>query len=288
MKNIIVLLSSSHSSSVFTIQGEGEAGIFTLISCSIQPNKEISSLSSPLITASSTSHVSISGGSTNINVSCSSLFLLSLTQSCFEGKKKKREKGNGEWGGVELCGWCASMVSMNGIEGGRIELTDFVNNSNGGIKVEGGEISIIAGKFEENNPKFKNFLSFRRKICCETSMLNIESVKGGDGWIPNSSLFLYSPSCLLEKDGNEIFVPLFIPHLSSIDEPDKTNGMKITFNGDSLFPCSLSFSLFINSSSSSPISFSSSSLSCENEHKCIGEIKESEIEKRNKVYCLLY
>jgi hypothetical protein len=127
---------------------------------------------------------------------------------------------------------------MNGIRGEKIERTDFVNNSNGGLKVEDGEISIIKCEFEKNNPKFKNFLSFRRNIFCLTSISKIESLKGGHGENPNSSLFLSSSSssCSLKKKEEEIFILLFIPLLSSIDELDKTKGRKITFNGDSLFP----------------------------------------------------
>jgi hypothetical protein len=61
-----------------------------------------------------------------------------------------------------MCGWSESMVEMNGInEGGIIEESSFVNNSDGGIKVEGGEISVIKCEFEENNHSIQKYLMMK-------------------------------------------------------------------------------------------------------------------------------
>jgi hypothetical protein len=197
-----------------------------------------------------------------------------------ERKKNEREENKDE----ELsCSWNHSFLHFSSSFLSSLELITIVNSSEGGISIEeGGRVQIIDEMFENNTAESIKYPSFRHNILCLNGELNIESLKGGDGNKENSSLFLSSPSsdCSLKNKTEEIFIPLFIPLLSSIDEPDKSDGMKITFNGNSLFPCSLSFSLFINSSSSSPISFSSSSLSCENENKCIGEIKENEIKER--------
>jgi preprotein translocase subunit SecG len=200
----------------------------------------------------------------------------------------KEEENEGEEEELS-CSWSHSLLHFSASLLSSLELFTIMNSREGGISIsEGGRVEIIDGMFENNTAESSKYPSFRHNILCLNGELNIESLKGGVGLLPNSSLFLSSSSsCSLKKKEEEIFIPLFIPHISSIDEPDKTNGMKITFNGDSLFPCSLSFSLFINSSSSSRISFPSS-LSCENENKCIGEINENEIESKIGEYSLLY
>jgi hypothetical protein len=206
-----------------------------------------------------------------------------------ENERRKNGREENEVRG-EFCDWDSSLLHFSSSFLSSLELITIVNSREGGISIEErGRVQIIDGMFENNTAESIKYPSFRHNILCLNGELNIESLKGGDGLKENSSLFLSSPSsdCTLKKKEEEIFIPLFIPLLSSIDPPDKTNGMKITLNGNSLFPCSLSFSLFIDSSSS-PISFSSSSLSCDNENKCIGEITESEIEERIRGYSILY
>jgi hypothetical protein len=74
--------------------------------------------------------------------------------------------------------------------------------------------------------------------------MNIKTMKGGDGFLPNSSFFISSSSnCLLNGIIKHLLSPLFIPQISSFNSPNDTNQNTITFHGFNLFPCSILISL---------------------------------------------
>jgi hypothetical protein len=88
--------------------------------------------------------------------------------------------------------WGESVVSVEESEG-RMEDVKIMKSSKGGMKVKGGDITIIKGEFENNNPKFKECPSFRRNMRCEgRGKIEIESLKGGDGHQNGTSLFILS------------------------------------------------------------------------------------------------
>jgi hypothetical protein len=117
------------------------------------------------------------------------------------------------------------MVERNECEE-RIEGVKMKNISKGGIFIKGGEIVIIEGKFEEKHPFFMKYPLLKRNLLCEgEGMEKIENVKGGDGNQENSSLFISSPESDSELEGIVKNHPslLFIPSVSSIDEPTEEN-----------------------------------------------------------------
>jgi hypothetical protein len=119
-----------------------------------------------------------------------------------------------------------------------------VNSREGGISIdERGRVKIVDGIFLNNTAESIKYPSFRHNILCLNGELNIESLKGGDGKKENSSLFISSSAdCVVEGIVKNLPSPLFIPSISSIDEPNEENNNQITFNGIHLFPCSLSLS----------------------------------------------
>jgi hypothetical protein len=149
--------------------------------------------------------------------------------------------------GEEVCEWGESVVTVEESEG-RIEDVKIMKSSKGGMKIKGGEITIIKGEFENNNPKFKEFPSFRRNLLCEgRGKIEIESLKGGDGHQNRTSLFiLSSDDCILKGIPIQRLSPLFIPSISNVkyqeDKNDKINYILI-FTGSLFFPCIFNFKL---------------------------------------------
>jgi hypothetical protein len=85
-------------------------------------------------------------------------------------------------------------MEVEGCEG-IIELLTIRKLGKGGMKIKGGEIKIIKGEFEENNPKYKEYPSFRRNVICEGGgRVKIESLKGGDGHQNGTSLWILPSS----------------------------------------------------------------------------------------------
>ncbi|KAH7817901.1 uncharacterized protein MONOS_8054 [Monocercomonoides exilis] len=71
----------------------------------------------------------------------------------------------------------------------------------------------------------------------------MKSLKGGDGVLPNSSLWMLNEGCNFEGIASERDSSFFIFVLESVEAKEEANRMKLTFKGMLLIPCNLSFSV---------------------------------------------
>ncbi|KAH7818517.1 uncharacterized protein MONOS_8411 [Monocercomonoides exilis] len=142
-----------------------------------------------------------------------------------------------------LCKWNGSLVD---VEKSKIEMkeTMIAKSKVGGLWVSGGSVKIEKGEFENNNPSIDGYPSARRNVICEgDGELNVVSVKGGDGWERNTSLWILNEGCSFEGIVSERDSSFFIPVLESVEVKEEANRMKLIFKGMLLIPCNLSFSI---------------------------------------------
>ncbi|KAH7821118.1 uncharacterized protein MONOS_13548 [Monocercomonoides exilis] len=141
----------------------------------------------------------------------------------------------------EVCKWNGSVVDLSMSEA-VVRDTTICNSSKGGMSVSGGTIIIKDGRFENNNPSIENYPSVRRNIICSNSAsLTISSLKGGDGVLPNTSLWILNEGCNFEGIISERASPFFIPVLESVEAKEVGEEVEIVFKGKELLPCDLSF-----------------------------------------------
>jgi hypothetical protein len=119
------------------------------------------------------------------------------------------------------------------------------------LSLSGGAVSIVDGKFENNNPFSPLYPSMRRNILCSSQTeLNIASLKGGDGVKDNSSLWILpSSDCSLSGLPSERLSPFFIPSISEVRKEEVDDNYILTIEGSLFLPCNLSFSVLIDSES---------------------------------------
>eukprot|EP00770_Monocercomonoides_exilis_P012796 MONOS_12740.1-p1 / transcript=MONOS_12740.1 / gene=MONOS_12740 / organism=Monocercomonoides_exilis_PA203 / gene_product=unspecified product / transcript_product=unspecified product / location=Mono_scaffold00727:11209-17001(-) / protein_length=1930 / sequence_SO=supercontig / SO=protein_coding / is_pseudo=false len=163
--------------------------------------------------------------------------------SCaFDGSSKKRneKKLNVE---EEMCKWDGSLVDV--VKSSVMMIDTTISNSpEGGITMSGGNVNIEMGLFENNNSSIEGYPSLRRNIICSDSgILNVESLKGGDGLERNTSLWMLNEGCSFEGIASERDSSFIIPVLESVETKEETDRMKLTFKGSLLIPCNLSFSV---------------------------------------------
>ncbi|KAH7831183.1 uncharacterized protein MONOS_15922 [Monocercomonoides exilis] len=163
--------------------------------------------------------------------------------SCiFDGSAKERneQKLNAE---EEMCRWDGSLVDV--VKSSVImKDTTMSNSPKGGITMSGGNVLIEAGNFSHNNPSIEGYPSLRRNIICSDSgTLNVMSLKGGDGVLPNTSLWMLNEGCSFEGIVSERDSSFFIPVLESAEAKETTDRLKLTFKGLLLVPCNLSFAV---------------------------------------------
>ncbi|KAH7819482.1 uncharacterized protein MONOS_12157 [Monocercomonoides exilis] len=163
--------------------------------------------------------------------------------SCiFDGNSKERnEQYLNEK--EEMCRWEGSLVDVSN-SSVMMKDTTIMNSPEGGITMSKGNVNIETGLFEKNNPSFEGYPSLRRNIICSDSgTLNVMSLKGGDGVLPNTSLWMLNEGCSFEGIVSERDSSFFIPVLESVKAKEETDKMKLTFKGMLLVPCNLSFSV---------------------------------------------
>ncbi|KAH7825088.1 uncharacterized protein MONOS_14718 [Monocercomonoides exilis] len=143
----------------------------------------------------------------------------------------------------EICKWNGSLVDV--VKSSvMMKDTTIANSPDGGITMSGGKMIIEAGNFSNNNPSIEKYTSLRRNIICSDSgTLNVVSLKGGDGWKDNSSLWMLNDGCSFEGIVSERASPFFIPVLESVEAKEEADRMKLTFKGMLLVPCNISFSV---------------------------------------------
>ncbi|KAH7831153.1 uncharacterized protein MONOS_9677 [Monocercomonoides exilis] len=164
--------------------------------------------------------------------------------SCiFDGSLKERNEKNLNAKEEEMCKWDGSLVDV--VKSSVVmKDTTITNSSEGGITMSGGSVIIEMGLFENNNPSIEGYTSLRRNIICSNSgSLNVMSLKGGDGWKDNTSLWMLNEGCSFEGIASERDSSFFIPVLESVEAKEEADRMKLTFKGLLLVPCNLSFSV---------------------------------------------
>ncbi|KAH7830460.1 uncharacterized protein MONOS_12932 [Monocercomonoides exilis] len=162
--------------------------------------------------------------------------------SCvFDGSSKEgNEMGERDDG---ICRWNGSVVDFSK-SSVMMKDTTILSSPDGGITVSGGNVIIEMGLFENNNSSIEGYPSLRRNIICSDSgTLNVMSLKGGDGVLPNSSLWMLNNGCSFEGIVSERDSSFFIPVLESVEAKEETDRMKLIFKGMLLVPCNLSFSV---------------------------------------------
>ncbi|KAH7819571.1 uncharacterized protein MONOS_14087 [Monocercomonoides exilis] len=163
--------------------------------------------------------------------------------SCiFDGSSKGRNEQNLNVD-EDICRWDGSVVDV--VKSSvMMKDTIILYSPEGGIAMSGGELTVYDGRFENNNPSIEGYPSLRRNIICSDSgTLNVVSLKGGDGVLPNTSLWMLNEGCNFEGIVSERLSSFFIPVLESVEAKEEANRMKLTFKGMLLVPCNMSFSV---------------------------------------------
>ncbi|KAH7830534.1 uncharacterized protein MONOS_4288 [Monocercomonoides exilis] len=164
--------------------------------------------------------------------------------SCiFDGSSNERNELHLNKEEEEICRWSGSLVDV--VKSSVLMKDTTISNSpEGGITMSGGNVIIDAGNFSNNNPTIEGYTSLRRNIICSDSgTLNVMSLKGGDGWKDNSSLWMLNDGCSFEGIVTERDSSFFIPVLESVEAKEITDRMKLIFKGMLLVPCNLSFTV---------------------------------------------
>ncbi|KAH7819139.1 uncharacterized protein MONOS_3293 [Monocercomonoides exilis] len=167
---------------------------------------------------------------------------LKMDSCIFDGSSKER---NGQYKNKEdeICRWDRSLVDI--VKSSVLmKGTTITNSAEGGITMSGGNVNIDKGEFLNNNPSVEGYPSIRKNIICSDSgTLNVVSLKGGDGWKDNTSLWMLNDECSFEGIVSERDSSFFIPVLESVEAKEETDRMKLAFKGMLLVPCNLSFSV---------------------------------------------
>ncbi|KAH7819645.1 uncharacterized protein MONOS_13676 [Monocercomonoides exilis] len=143
----------------------------------------------------------------------------------------------------EMCRWKGSLVDITK-SSVMMKDTTLLNSPEGGITMSEGNVTIEKGEFIDNNLSIEGYPSMRRNIICSDSgTLNVMSLKGGDGWERNTSLWMLNDGCSFEGIASERDSSFFIPVLESVEAKEEANRMKLIFKGMLLVPCNLSFSV---------------------------------------------
>ncbi|KAH7815036.1 uncharacterized protein MONOS_6113 [Monocercomonoides exilis] len=155
------------------------------------------------------------------------------------------EKTN--WEGAEegICFWNGSVVEMENCSS-RMKDTVIANSSCGGAGVDGGDVRIEMGMFENNNGTVEKYRSIRRNVVCSgLGKVNVVSLKGGDGAKENSSLWILSEGCTLEGIAGERGWALFVPVVEEAHMREAEEELEVRFVGRLLIPCNLSFGVSV-------------------------------------------
>ncbi|KAH7831872.1 uncharacterized protein MONOS_1259 [Monocercomonoides exilis] len=147
-----------------------------------------------------------------------------------------------------ICEWNGSLVDVVQSKS-LISDTTFTNSAEGGLSARGGALRIEKGDFVNNNPGIELYPSARRNIwCSDSTKLDMASVKGGDGVLPDSSLWILNDGCELSGIASERPSALFIPVLHEVkSSPTSSNATNLTLFGELLFPCNLTLKLCFTS-----------------------------------------
>ncbi|KAH7831248.1 putative Protein tyrosine and serine/threonine kinase [Monocercomonoides exilis] len=163
----------------------------------------------------------------------------SITSCAFEGETDQQQLRSNSYSFKGLCKWNGSMIDLLNCSGA-IKDTTIANSSKGGLSISGGNISIQFGLFSGNNPNAAGYPSIRNNvICSHNALLNIISLKGGDGFLLNTSMWIAGDDCTLAGLASERLSPFFIPQLHSVNSHIQGDALSLDLIGSSLLPCHL-------------------------------------------------
>ncbi|KAH7827323.1 uncharacterized protein MONOS_15705 [Monocercomonoides exilis] len=170
---------------------------------------------------------------------------ISLSSCSFSGVLANQQEFGNNIAADGICKWNGSLVHM---ENSNLQAKEIMieNSSKGGISIKGGKTFIEMGMLANNNPFIEKYPSLRRNIICSGgAALTISSLKGGDGVMPNSSLWILNDECTLDGIAGERESSFFIPKLDSVlvVGSEAYEYYIIRFKGTLLLPCGLSFRL---------------------------------------------
>ncbi|KAH7820701.1 uncharacterized protein MONOS_2095 [Monocercomonoides exilis] len=215
-------ITSSHSESA-VIRCDGFSGAIRFANCSVKDNRMRKEKGDEL---------------------CVSFCkMVDLDLCLFEGQKEnvgeeeieqatKREK---------LCMWNGSLVDATNSTI-CMKNSDVANSGKGGMSIWGGEISIEKSEFRNNNAEVPDYGSARRNVLCTgAGELYVVSLKGGDGVLPNGSLWILNDGCGVEGIATERESLFFIPAVEEARNATTSDGKtSITLTGRLLLPCNVS------------------------------------------------
>eukprot|EP00770_Monocercomonoides_exilis_P015454 MONOS_15404.1-p1 / transcript=MONOS_15404.1 / gene=MONOS_15404 / organism=Monocercomonoides_exilis_PA203 / gene_product=unspecified product / transcript_product=unspecified product / location=Mono_scaffold01222:6545-14473(+) / protein_length=2340 / sequence_SO=supercontig / SO=protein_coding / is_pseudo=false len=167
-----------------------------------------------------------------------------LVDSCiFDGDSENSKENRLFENKSEVCRWNGSFVDV--VKSSvMMKDTTISNSPEGGISMRRGNVNIEMGMFANNNPFIEKYPSLRRNIICsDSASLTISSLKGGDGLMPYSSLWIQNDGCTLGGIAAERLSPFFIPRLEDVSMNKNGSNTFIKFKGSLFVPCDLSFRL---------------------------------------------
>ncbi|KAH7824604.1 putative Protein tyrosine and serine/threonine kinase [Monocercomonoides exilis] len=163
----------------------------------------------------------------------------SITSCAFDGETGPQQLRSNADSFKDLCKWNGSMIDLLNCSGATKDTT-IANSSKGGLSISGGNISIQFGMFSGNNPNAAGYPSIRNNvICSHNALLNIVSLKGGDGFLPNTSMWVAGDDCTLAGLASERLSPFFIPQLHSVNSHIQGDALSLDLIGSLLLPCHL-------------------------------------------------
>eukprot|EP00770_Monocercomonoides_exilis_P015388 MONOS_15334.1-p1 / transcript=MONOS_15334.1 / gene=MONOS_15334 / organism=Monocercomonoides_exilis_PA203 / gene_product=unspecified product / transcript_product=unspecified product / location=Mono_scaffold01200:11021-14245(-) / protein_length=1074 / sequence_SO=supercontig / SO=protein_coding / is_pseudo=false len=196
--------------------------------------------------SSSSFHSEVSSSASNIGtvmsfVSCTNI----VCSSCVvDGGWSNEAQGSPLEQGEEVCWWNGSQIC--GVNSTVVVKDSTICNSEAGaLSVAGGSATIERGEFWNNKGSSAKYVSARRNVVCtEGGRVDVVSLKGGDGWKEDDSLWVVGEGCQMGGLASERKSAFFIPHLREVEteETGEVGGMvELRFKGWVLLPCSLGF-----------------------------------------------
>eukprot|EP00770_Monocercomonoides_exilis_P008749 MONOS_8705.1-p1 / transcript=MONOS_8705.1 / gene=MONOS_8705 / organism=Monocercomonoides_exilis_PA203 / gene_product=unspecified product / transcript_product=unspecified product / location=Mono_scaffold00335:29375-36068(+) / protein_length=2196 / sequence_SO=supercontig / SO=protein_coding / is_pseudo=false len=167
---------------------------------------------------------------------------VSIESSFFEGYQN--DTNIIDYSAIEdACHWNGSLIYLFNSTS-HLKDTIITNSAEGGISIDRGNVDITMGMFVNNTPSLPQYPSARRNVVCTgTAVVDVVSLKGGDGWKDNSSLWILNEGCTLKGLASDRPSALFVPELREVQMEVEGTQAKLRFVGELLLPCNLSCQL---------------------------------------------
>ncbi|KAH7819309.1 uncharacterized protein MONOS_14879 [Monocercomonoides exilis] len=164
-----------------------------------------------------------------------------IIETSFDGSSNEYKFSNNA-SSEDVCFWNGSLISLVDCIASFQRLT-FANAAKGAITISGGNTTFAMVIFRNNNPFIDKYPSARRNVLCENSgILNLVNVSDDDSPGSHPSWWMLNEGCevsgAIVAEQASLF---FIPILSNVSMTMAANVVKLTFKGELLMPCNLSF-----------------------------------------------